>query len=103
MASPEGLSAAISAYGALTKSKLSSPAATGGQEDQLRAPLEVLFQELAALAGNRAGTVTLVGETTLTALSTRPDYAVTNRDSLIGFIEIKAPGKGADPRKFQTS
>ena len=100
MASPERLNAAISAYGELAKSKLSSPAATGGQEDQLRAPLEGLFQELATLAGNRSGTVTLVGETTLTALSTRPDYAVTNRNGLIGFIEIKAPGKGADPRKF---
>ena len=100
MASPERLNVAISAYGELARSKLSSPAVTGGQEDQLRAPLERLFQELATLAGNRAGTVTLVGETPLTALSTRPDYAVTNRNSLIGFIEVKAPGKGADPRKF---
>ena len=79
---------------------MSNPAATGAPEDQLRAPLEGLFQELAALAGNPAGTVTLVGETALAALSTRPDYAVTNRNRLIGFIEIKAPGKGADPRKF---
>ncbi|MXW87894.1 MAG: DNA methyltransferase, partial [Boseongicola sp. SB0667_bin_21] len=59
-----------------------------------------MFQELADLAGNRPSTVTLIGETALTALSTRPDYAVTNRKGLIGFIEIKAPGKGADPRKF---
>ena len=100
MASAEHLDAAISAYGELTKSKLSNPAATGAPEDQLRAPLERLFQELAAFAGNPAGTVTLVGETALAALSTRPDYAVTNRNRLIGFIEIKAPGKGADPRKF---
>ena len=187
MASPEHLNAAISAYGELTKSKLSNPAATGAPEDQLRAPLEGLFQKLATLAGNPAGKVTLVGETTLAALSTRPDYAVTNRNTpascktflpdhafapqitgysgrigvrikftagevkppvqpvvnrgkavlgmlrhifhresppctriaerwglshnnmpqfmqqsgtLIGFIEIKAPGKGADPRKF---
>ena len=100
MASPEHLDTAISAYGELTKSKLYNPAATGAPEDQLRAPLEGLFQELAAITGNPAGTVTLVGETTLTALSTRPDYAVTNRNRLIGFIEIKAPGKGADPRKF---
>ena len=62
--------------------------------------MEGLFRKLATLAGNPAGNVTLVGETTLAALSTRPDYAVTNRNTLIGFIEIKAPGKGADPRKF---
>ena len=55
---------------------------------------------MAILAGNPAGAMALVGETTLAALSTRPDYAVTNRNELIGFIEIKAPGKGADPRKF---
>ena len=94
------LGAAISAFGEMTRSKLTNLAATGAPEDQLRAPLEMLFQELAALVGNPAGTVDLIGETTLAALSTRPDYAVTNRNELIGFIEIKAPGKGADPRKF---
>ena len=31
---------------------------------------------------------------------TRPDYAVTVSNALVGFIEVKAPGKGADPRKF---
>ena len=30
---------------------------------------------------------------------TRPDFAVT-RDGLIGFIEVKAPGKGSDPTAF---
>ena len=100
MTSSEPLSAAISAYGELTKSKLSNPAVTGAPEDQLRAPLEALFQALATISGNPTGTVHLVGETRLAALSTRPDYAVTNQNELIGFIEIKAPGKGADPRKF---
>jgi hypothetical protein len=32
---------------------------------------------------------------------TRPDYAVTFGKALTGFIEVKAPGKGADPRRFQ--
>ena len=41
-----------------------------------------------------------VGETTLTELKTRPDFAVTVGKALVGFIEVKAPGKGADPRKF---
>ena len=47
-----------------------------------------------------AGSVHLVGETTLADLKTRPDYAVTVSNALVGFIEVKAPGKGADPRKF---
>ena len=33
-------------------------------------------------------------------MQTRPDFAVTVGKALVGFIEIKAPGKGADPRKF---
>ena len=42
----------------------------------------------------------MVGEASLADLKTRPDYAVTRRNALIGFIEVKAPGKGADPRRF---
>ena len=42
-----------------------------------------------------------VGETSLADLKTRPDYAVTRRNALIGFIEVKAPGKGVDLRRFQ--
>lgn len=47
-----------------------------------------------------ARTLTLVGETRLGDLKTRPDYAVNFNDALAGFIEIKAPGKGGDPRNF---
>ena len=44
--------------------------------------------------------MSLVGETTLSHLQTRPDYAVSVNNALVGFIEVKAPGKGCDPRKF---
>jgi hypothetical protein len=44
--------------------------------------------------------VHLIGETTLSYLKTRPDFAVTVGNALVGFIEVKAPGKGADPRQF---
>ena len=50
--------------------------------------------------GHPPGAVQLIGETTLASLSTRPDYAVVSGNALIGFIEVKAPGKGANPRKF---
>ena len=33
-------------------------------------------------------------------MKTRPDFAVAVSKALVGFIEVKAPGKGADPRKF---
>lgn len=42
----------------------------------------------------------MVGEATLADRATRPDYAVILRGALVGFIEVKALGKGADPRRF---
>jgi hypothetical protein len=89
----------ISTFGASLKAKLSNAAASGAPEDQLRAPLETLFAELSALIG-LPGVVGLVGESTLAHLNSRPDYAVTVQNALVGFIEVKAPGKGADPRRF---
>lgn len=94
------LAEVVSDYGADTKAKLSSPAVIGAPEDQLRNPLENFIRELAEIAGHMPGSVSLVGETTIASLSTRPDFAVTRAKALIGHIEVKAPGKGADPRKF---
>ena len=98
---PVSLQEAVSAFGREAKSKLSNPVASGAPEDQLRAPLEALIPDLAELTGLHPGTVVMVGETSLADIKTRPDYAVTRGGALIGFIEIKAPGKGADPRRFR--
>ena len=91
----------ISRFGLEARAKLSNPGVSGEPEDQLRAPLEALVANLAELAGLPAGSVVAVGETSLADLKTRPDYAVTRENALIGFIEVKAPGKGADPRRFR--
>ena len=95
------LQEAISKFGLEAKSKLSNPAVSGAPEDQLRAPLEGLIANLVELTGQWPGTAAVVGEASLADLKTRPDYAVTRRNALIGFIEVKAPGKGADPRRFR--
>lgn len=97
---PKTLAAAVSHYGALAKAKLDNIAISGSPEDQLRGPIEALIHDLADLGGLPADAVQLVGETTLSDIKTRPDFAVTVRKALVGFIEIKAPGKGADPRHF---
>jgi hypothetical protein len=81
---------------------LTSAAITGAPEDQLRGPLEALVRDLAEAAGLPAGAVHLVGETTLAHLKTRPDYAVTVGNALVGFIEVKAPGKGSRSRANST-
>ena len=91
---------AVSRFGATAKSKLSNPAVTGQPEDQLRAPLETLIADLCALIGPAADSTVAVGETSLADIMSRPDYSVTRKGALIGHIEVKAPGKGADPRKF---
>ncbi|PWE16638.1 DNA methyltransferase [Marinicauda salina] len=96
----DALAEAISTFGASAKVKLDNPAAAGEPEDQLRAPLETLLKDLAPTIGLNAREAALVGESSLADLKTRPDYAVTRRSALIGFIEVKAPGKGAEPNKF---
>ena len=89
---------AVGEFGASAKAKLNQ----GGQpEDQLRNPIEQLFAALSIAGGHAAGAVTLIGEQSLAELRTRPDFAVQLNKALIGFIEVKAPGKGADPRKFK--
>ncbi|TAJ97594.1 MAG: hypothetical protein EPO10_03405 [Reyranella sp.] len=84
---------AVAAFGKSTTAKPSNVAVDGAPEDQLRGPFEVLIAELALVAGFPAGAVGLVGETSLAEDRTRPDYAVTMRNALVGFIEVKAPGK----------
>ena len=91
---------AISSFGERTKSKLANVGASGQPEDQLRSPFESLLQDMAMLTA-LTGAVEAVGESSIVSLKTRPDYAVTVRNALVGFVELKAPGKGADPRKFK--
>ena len=95
------LRSAIAKFGAEAKTKLSNVAVTGEPEDQLRAPLEDLFENLAELCGVPPSKVAAVGESSLAELKTRPDYAITVHNALVGFVEVKAPGKGANPRKFK--
>ncbi len=95
------LKTAVAHFGTEAKAKLANPGATGEPEDQLRAPLERLFADLAEQCGFKRDSLTAVGESSLTTLKTRPDYAVTLNKLLVGFVEVKAPGKGADPRRYK--
>lgn len=95
------LQTVIAAFGESVKRKLASPAARGNPEDQLRSPFESLLSGMAQLARLEHRDVTLVGESSVADLKTRPDFAVAVKKALAGFIELKAPGKGADPRRFQ--
>ena len=91
----------MSAFGVAVKATLSNVAITGEPEEQLRTPLVTLVKAIAAQLGSVANDTELVGETRLADLMIRPDFAVTRKGALIGFIEVKAPGKGADPNKLK--
>lgn len=72
--------------------------APGEPEDQLRSPIEGLFQ---AFGKRLSKTLVLKGESRLADRLGRPDFAVHDSRLLIGYIEVKAPGKGADPRAYR--
>lgn len=91
---------AVSRFGASLKQKLSGQGAVGAPEDQIRAPLEALIADIAQILLFKPGDVVAVGESTLTALQTRPDYAVKVSNALVGFIEVKAP-QGSRPEQTQ--
>ena len=93
------LQASISRFGADARAKLVERRRLRRARGPARAPLETLIADLAELCGFRREALAAVGESSLAALKTRPDYAVTVRNALVGFIEVKAPGKGADPRQ----
>jgi len=95
------IQSAVAAFGARAKEKLANLAATGQPEDQLRTPFDGLLKDMAELCGIPREKVVAVGESSLAELKTRPDFAVSVHDALAGFVEVKAPGKGADPRRFK--
>ncbi|MDR0578415.1 MAG: N-6 DNA methylase [Candidatus Accumulibacter sp.] len=72
---------------------------SGEPEDQIRAPFEQLLTDAGAALG--IGGVVPVGETRLANGGGRPDYGVTVANALCGYVELKAPGKGADVTLFK--
>lgn len=69
----------------------------GDPEDQLRAPLETFLRA----AGSAMGmTAVPKGESQAEKIG-RPDFGIAVKGLLVGYVELKAPGKGADPRYFK--
>jgi hypothetical protein len=91
------LSEAVSRFGSVIASRFATGA--GEPEDLLRGPFEGLLDDLAAIAG--ISPVVVAGEHHLTDERVRPDYAVHVAGALVGFAEIKAPGKGVDTARYR--
>jgi hypothetical protein len=71
----------------------------GEPEDLLRGPFERLLKILAEEAG--VADVVPSGEHRLAEERIRPDYAVYVGGAIVGFIELKAPGKGVDTASYK--
>jgi len=67
-------------------------------EDQLKAPVSTLLQAVGDVLGMKK--VYTRTEAHANGVQGRPDMAVAVGKLLTGYIELKAPGKGASPEKF---
>lgn len=89
---------AISKFGDLVARKLRrigrDDDAQPQPEEQLREPIAGLLTEIGRYLGLD---VLTFGEVHLKALGTRPDFGVDVGGQLVGFIEVKAPGRGVPP------
>lgn len=47
-----------------------------------------------------SATINVASEADASGVSTKPDLAVFHDGTLVGYVELKAPGKGADPDSF---
>ena len=66
-------------------------------EDQLKKPVALLFEQVGQQLHLQIQSVTEVQE----KMIGRPDMGLTVKKLLVGHIELKAPGKGANPERFK--
>ena len=69
----------------------------GEPEDQLRGPFEVFMKEVGQTLAVK---VVCAGEVRLPGRVGKPDYAIHAAKLLAGYVELKAPGFGANPSRF---
>lgn len=98
MASPQGSGFLAPLQHFADALRTSYASGLGGQaEDQLKAPVGDLLREFGSGIGLGVLSAT---EAPLPGVG-RPDVAVGANGLLCGFVELKAPGTGADARKFK--
>lgn len=88
---------AFQGFAAAVTSKMTQ-LTSGEPEDQLRGPFENL---MAGVADALGWNLVCTGETPLPDRLGRPDYAVHLNQLLAGYVELKAPGVGANAKRFK--
>ncbi len=94
---PSSVHTALKVFAAAVKEK-TTQIAPGQPEDQLRAPFEALLDVIGNVT--LGSSVVCTGEAALSGRLGRPDYAVHVEGLLAGYVELKAPGVGANQRRF---
>mgnify|MGYP001167108899 CR=1 FL=1 len=84
----------VSQFGVETKQRL---AGVGEPEEALRTPIDHLMTAIGELIGK---TTILDGETHLSEISSRPDFAVRVKGAVVGYLEVKQAGLSLDPASF---
>jgi hypothetical protein len=86
--------AAVAEFGAAAKEKLAGP---GEREAAIRSPLEALLRA----AGQQLGVAAVFhDEVRDSERQVRPDYGVSVKGAITGYVEVKAPGRGIEPDAF---
>jgi hypothetical protein len=88
----------LKAYAEAVKAKFVLPIAFN-PEDQLKPPITTLLKGIGAAMKLEVEAVTEVQAAELG----RPDVGIAVKELLAGHMELKAPGKGADPDKFKAN
>jgi hypothetical protein len=86
----------VSQFGVETKARL---AGVGEPEEALRTPIDHLMTAIGDLIGKKT---ILDGETHLSEISSRPDFAVRVKGAVVGYIEVKQAGLSLDPASFKS-
>lgn len=94
---PEQFHAALQDFADSVKTKFAL-GGSGEPEDQLRAPIETLFEAFGQIIHRET---VLTGEPHLKEQLGKPDFAAHDRKLTIGYVEAKAPGKGADTASYK--
>ena len=76
----------------------STQVVSGAPEDQMRGPFEAFIDTASDVFG---WDIVCTGETPLPGRIGCPDYAVLVNHLLTGYVELKAPGVGADANRFR--
>lgn len=75
-----------------------APPFSGEPEDQLRSPFETFMQAAGQALSKQ---IVCKGETLLPGRLGKPDYGILDSGLLAGYVELKAPGIGANPKQYR--